>query len=153
MEKIDKDFIEFYKKIGKNMGLDDLTSTLFAKLYIEPEEIAMEDLAKKTGYSLASISNKIHFLETMGLVQKITKPGTRKFFVFMEKDFSKIMLAHIKAKQELVIKPAKQNIPIIIKNNKDANKEKIKILKNYHEQILKMEKMFDHMIKEFKMLK
>ena len=78
MTELEKKFIEFYQNIGRGYGLDSLFLTIFAKLYISPEETAMDDLVGETGYSLASISNKVKELENAGLVRKTKRPGRKK---------------------------------------------------------------------------
>jgi len=149
MEYIEQEFINFYQRIAKNIGLDNITSILFAKLYLEPDEISMEELASQTGFSLASISNKIKLLDAMGLITKSTKPGSKKIYLFMEKNFKKLMIQHFRKKQELIFKPAKEKIPEIIKNAKVKNKiekQKLNILKNYLTQIIELEENMKLMI-------
>ena len=63
MKELEKRFIEMYNKIGRVQGMDNLLTSIFALLILEPDDIAMDDLAHKTGYSLASISNKIKLME------------------------------------------------------------------------------------------
>lgn len=82
MDSIDKAFIKFYREVGNANGMDELTSTLFARLFIEPDVIAMNELAEETGYSLASISNKIKFLEVSGYVVR-KKNRVPKKCIFM----------------------------------------------------------------------
>ena len=153
MEQLDKAFIEMYQKIGKNSGLDNLTATLFGMLYLEPKEIAMEDLAKKTGYSLASVSNKLKFLEQFGLITRKSKPGTRKIFLYMDKDLIKLMKGHLIKKEEQQIKFVKKILPGILDGYKkkaktEEQKNKLKIMQNYHDQLLKFEKVIKLVRKE-----
>ncbi len=145
MDELDKDFIEMYQGFGFT-GLDDLLLTIFAKLYIEPEEMAMDDLAKETGYSLASISNKVKVLESMGVIKRIRKPGSKKIFLYTEKDFVKIIKNNLMKKEEYCIKQVKEKVPDLIKKYKnkvrsDREKKKLKILDDYYNQILKFEKI------------
>lgn len=154
MEELDQKFIDFYQNVGRSMGINDnLLLKIIAILFLEHKEIAMEDLAKKTGYSLASISSKAKILETMGFARRTSKPGTRKAFLFIEKDFLKLFQQQLIKKQEYLIKQAKEKIPEIIKEYKhksktNKQKQKLKILENYHAQILKFEKIIQYMIKK-----
>ena len=75
MESLDQQFTDFYRVIGRSYNFDDLTTLIYARLFIDPDEVAMEDLAKETGYSLASVSNKLKILETCGVVTRRTRPG------------------------------------------------------------------------------
>lgn len=153
MEELEKRFIEYYQEIGRLLGFDSLLASIFGTLYLEPEPIAMDELAKKTGYSLASISNKVKFLESMAVIKRTRKPGSKKVFVYLEKDFAKLMKEGMK-KQEYMINTAKARIPELIKEFKpkaktEKQKKKLKLLENYHKQILKMDMFLVKMIKEF----
>ncbi|WP_292484890.1 hypothetical protein [Methanohalobium sp.] len=59
MDSIDQGFIKFYQEVGKANSMDELPATLFARLFIEPDEIAMNELAEETRYTLASISSEL----------------------------------------------------------------------------------------------
>ncbi|MBU4242379.1 MAG: hypothetical protein KKF52_04050, partial [Nanoarchaeota archaeon] len=91
MDNLEKDIVEYFKKIGAVQGMDELSSTIIGILYSAVKEITMEDIVRKTGYSLASISNKIKFLSDIGLITKKTKPGNKKIYLYMEKDFMKMI--------------------------------------------------------------
>lgn len=155
MDQIEHQFIEFYQSIGKSQGLDDnLLTTMMAILFLEPDEVAMDDLAEKTGYSLASISNKAKFLEAAGFVKRISKPGTRKAFLYAEKDFLNVFKQAIIKKHENVISLAKVKIPEIIRCNKqktntEKEKHKLKMLESFYQQMLGFDTLLQHMIKEF----
>lgn len=151
--ELDKEFIEFYQTIGRLQGIDTPLSTIVAVLYLEPKEISMEDLAKKTGYSLASISNKIKMLEPIGFVKRIRKPGTKKVFLYMDKNFLNIWKKSLIMKQESVINLAKEKIPEIIKKHKgkklsEEQKNKLKLLENYYNQMKKFEIVVQEMLKK-----
>jgi DNA-binding transcriptional regulator GbsR (MarR family) len=140
----DKKFIELMQALGKSSGLDEISSTVFALLYIEPEEIAMEDIAKQTGYSLASISNKLKLLEQAGFARRIKKPGTKKIYLYMEKDYFSVLKKQLEAVKEARIRIVKEKMPLIISEYKSAvksekDKKKLRIIENYYSQIMKLE--------------
>ena len=90
MDDITKSLGDYFAKILLVHGIKDSSlAILLAVLYLEPNEISMEDLAKKTGYSLASISIKLKSLEYFFMVKKYTKPKSKRVYVYMEKDFTK----------------------------------------------------------------
>jgi DNA-binding transcriptional regulator GbsR (MarR family) len=150
MEPLDQQFTDFYRVIGKSYNLDDLTSMIYARLFIDPDEVAMEDLAKETGYSLASISNKLKILETCGVVVRRTRPGTRKVYVYAQKDMMKIVLSSFVLYQQGEVVMVKTEIPRLLeglKGKKLGKREKAQkeILEKYYEDTL----MFDEMITRF----
>ena len=153
MPRIEKDFIDYFNTFGKAFGWGDMPTTVIAILYIEPEPLAMEEIARRTGYSLASISNMMKMLETMGFVTRIKKPKTKKAFFYMEKDIVKLNKQKLVVAYENGIKPAKEILPQIIKKYenkaKDAREQKkLEIVQDYFRQIMEFEKILKHMIED-----
>ncbi|MFA5268109.1 MAG: hypothetical protein WC379_09060 [Methanoregula sp.] len=150
MEPLDQQFTDFYRVIGKSYNFDDLTTLIYARLFIDPEEVAMEDLAKETGYSLASISNKLKLLETCGVVVRRTRPGTRKVYVYAQKDMMKIVLSSFIQYQQGEVVMVKTGIPRLLEGLKGKKlgkrgKAQKEILEKYYADTL----MFDEMITRF----
>lgn len=150
MEPLDQQFTDFYRVIGKSYNFDDLTTLIYARLFIDPDEVAMEDLAKETGYSLASISNKLKLLETCGVVVRRTRPGTRKVYVYAQKDMMKIVLSSFVQYQQGEVVMVKTEIPRLLEGLKGKKLDKRgkaqkKILEKYYADTV----MFDEMITRF----
>ncbi|MBN2421928.1 hypothetical protein JXB41_01765 [Candidatus Woesearchaeota archaeon] len=154
MEEFNRKIISLFKEMGRGQGIEDnLLMEIFARLYVEPEPTAMDELAEATGYSLASISNKIKMLGPIIGIKRIKKPGSKKLYIYMEKDFLAIWKNALIKKEEFVIKNAKEKIPLIIDEYKkkartEKDKKKIEIINNYYKQILKLEKITNIMVKE-----
>lgn len=158
MNSLDKEVVEFSQKVFKNFGLDTLSSKLIGILYTEPDEISMDELAERTGYSLASVSTKTRFLEGLAMIQRIKKPGSKRIFYYMEKDLFKMMEKKIEKGFEAEINPAKQEVPKIInkyKNKKlsEKSKKKLRIMENYHKQILQLDKIFNEFLVSLRKVK
>jgi DNA-binding transcriptional regulator GbsR (MarR family) len=146
METIDRQFIEFFRAVGKTYNLDDLTSQIYARLFIDPDEVAMEDLAKETGYSLASISNKIKILESGGMVIRRTRPGTRKVYLYANKDMLRRMASLLVQYQQNEVRLVKSELPRILeslscKKLGPRERSQVEILKKYHEDTLVFDKL------------
>ncbi len=157
MESIDKEFIEYFNIESRAFGGGNMPGTVIAILYIEPEPVAMEDLAKRTGYSLASISHMMKMLETTGFVRRIKKPKTRKVYFYMEKD----MLKHNKQKLVMVyensVKPAMELLPPILEKYKNKSRDerarrKYEIVRDYYSQMVEFEKIIKHMIEDIDLI-
>jgi DNA-binding transcriptional regulator GbsR (MarR family) len=149
----DNKFIEMVKQIGLYSGMDELTTTIAGRLYLEPEPVAMEELAKETGYSLASISNKTKFLEQVRIVKKTRKPGSKKIYLYMEKDIAKIIRENLNTVLNARIKTAKESMPLIIeeycaKARTEKDKKKLRILEDYYAQVCKFELILKDVIKK-----
>ncbi|MBR9690431.1 hypothetical protein GOV08_01980 [Candidatus Woesearchaeota archaeon] len=145
MKAFEQEFLNFLEGIYKSLGFDSLSAKLYSQLFIEPEEIAMEDLSKRTGYSLASISNKMNLMEGIGVAKRIKKPGTKKVFYYVDKDLINIQKNKMKIVTEKMIDPAKKMLPKIteLKEKEKLDKrekEKLTIIQNYYTQMIKLEK-------------
>ncbi|MBD3249861.1 hypothetical protein GF336_07480 [Candidatus Woesearchaeota archaeon] len=157
MNEIEKRFTGFIQNAGTAQGINDsLFLKLFALLYIEPEEISMDELAEKTGYSLASVSNKIKQIESlfgnMLDLRRMNKPGTRKIYLYMEKDFDPVKMIKdtLSKKYKYVIKAAESELPEVIdKGNNSSDKrtkEQAKNLQKYYNNVQKLEKVIGKLL-------
>ncbi|MBL7054378.1 hypothetical protein ISS05_01320 [Candidatus Woesearchaeota archaeon] len=144
MQELEQEAIEFFCRIGRAYGLKDITMKIFAILYLEPEELAMEEIAKRTGYSLASVSNAAKILGNVGIVQRRKKPKTKKVFFYVEKNLVKLNIQKLRIAQESFVSSIKVSLPPIIEKFKkkvkdDKSKKKLKILENYYKQVKNFE--------------
>jgi len=111
MENSPRDeFIEMMVEIQRAKGLDELSSKLIGIMFIEPNEITLNELSEITGYSLSAISTSMKFLERTGLVKRFKKPGSRKLYFYMGKDMPS-MLTEIVKKLEKNVSMLKSRIP------------------------------------------
>ncbi|MEA1925401.1 MAG: hypothetical protein U9M95_05975 [Candidatus Altiarchaeota archaeon] len=153
MEAIEEEFAGFFKLLAKTYGMGDLQATVLSVIYLEPKEVAMEEISKKTGYSLASISNTMKMLEGAGIVRRIKKPGTKKVFFYMEKDLIKLNLRKIKAAYESIINPGKKILPQIIekysgKVEDRESREKLRIIESYYHQMIQFDELLEDISKK-----
>lgn len=123
IEKIDKEFEQLFVEVGTAFGSPQITPKIIFNL-MKNDEISMKELHDRIGYSLASISMKIKTLESIGLVHKFTKPGSKKIYLRMEKDMSNVLRKAISAKYELQIKPLRRELPKLLEKYKSLPKNK-----------------------------
>ena len=83
MSKTEEEFIEIVATAAKGHGFDDLSSKIIGILYIEPKKLSLDEIAQKTGYSLASISNSVKAIENARVIKKLKKPKTHKTNLFI----------------------------------------------------------------------
>lgn len=143
------EFIELIAENSKVNGLDELSSNIIGILFIEPEEVALDELANRTGYSLSAVSTALKFIERAGIVKRTKKPKSRKVYFYMEKDMLAISLQITRRKYENIILPSKQKLPrIIVKYKQESTKEsgeELGIVENYYKEVL----FFEQILKEF----
>jgi DNA-binding transcriptional regulator GbsR (MarR family) len=156
MEKIEEEIKNIFCGTASMMGLKEPVIKVIAHLYLEPEEIAMDELAKKTGYSLASVSNIMAMLENFNLAKRIKKPGTKKVFFFMEKNLAKLNIQKLK-NVSIYIKCMGERMPAVLekyrkKAKSDYEKKKLKIAENYYTQLQEIEKYLNNWQKDLEKL-
>ena len=143
------EFIELIAENSKVSGLDELSSKIIGILFIEPEEVALDELANRTGYSLSAVSTALKFIERAGIVKRTKKPKSRKVYFYMGKDMLAISLQIMKRKYERIILPSKQKLPKIIEKYKQESTkesgEELGIVENYYKEVL----FFEQILKEF----
>jgi|SRR3989344_4727842 len=156
MSKTEEEFIEIVATAAKGHGFDDLSSKIIGILYIEPKELSLDEIAQKTGYSLASISNSVKAIENARVIKRLKKPKSHKTYFFMEKDLNKLTREMISKKYNAEINPAKEKLPGMIKtlreqtksSKKDDDKKKLGIMENYLEQIHRCDEILAEILKK-----
>ena len=145
-----EDFIELIAENCKAGGWDELSSKLLGILFIEPKEIALDELAKRTGYSLSAVSTAMKFVEITGMVKRSRKPRSRKVYFYVENDMADILFLILRREYENIVLPSKTKLPKIIEKyeleeSKSKNSEgESKIVENYYRMVL----LFEQILKE-----
>ncbi|MCD6367765.1 MAG: winged helix-turn-helix transcriptional regulator [Candidatus Aenigmarchaeota archaeon] len=127
---------------NKLRGLDDITSKIISTLYVEPKEISLEDLSKKTGYSISAVSMAMKTISRLDVIKKFKKPKSRKVYFYMEKNVMPY-ITEMLSKNLGIIQRSKKKMPEIIRKLKKSksNKEELKIAEYYNKQITVAEKI------------
>ncbi|OIO61745.1 hypothetical protein AUJ83_04310 [Candidatus Woesearchaeota archaeon CG1_02_33_12] len=131
-------------------GLDEISSEIIALIYTEPKEISLEELSKKTGYSLSAVCTATKLIERIGLISRIRNPGSKKAYFYMEKDMNVFSLDLMKRKYEKIIIPTKQKLPSIIekykKEKSERSRQELGIIENYYKEVLASEEIIKRII-------
>ena len=146
MLQAEKETINLFRNVGHMHGLDSLTTEIFIITLLEPNCISLEELSKRTGYSLASVSNKVKILERMAIATKNRKPGDKKVYLHVDKKISKVVKKQILKHREIETLPILEKLPgIVNKFKKEAktkkDKEKAKTLDQYYKDVKKMDEL------------
>lgn len=143
----------------KEFGLNTISAKIMSLLKSEAHELTMEDLSIKTGYSAASISTNIKFLEQFNLIFIRKQAGSKKKYISAQKDYLHVIYAKIKQVFETESEQLKEDFPKIItamkehvhklKNKKEYShaKDQLDCILNYYKQTKIISKIHEHMIK------
>ena len=149
--------MDVFRSTGKAYGLHDLPLKIIGLLYLQPIEMSMEEISKKTGYSLASVSNTMKLLVGSGMVQRVKRPGTKKIFYYMDKNLIKINIRKLEAVYENMIWPLKDQLPTLIRKYKgkikeEQTKKKLEIIEDYYKQVINFESIIEKWKKDLQKL-
>lgn len=146
------EFIELIAEINRLKGIDELTSKIIGILFIEPEEISLDELAKRTGYSLSAISTAMKLLVRSSLIKRSKKPKSKKVYFYIKKDMISLFMQTLKIIENNT-SMLKKRVPGIIERYKleksEDSKAELKIIENYYEQVLITGRIMKKMIEMF----
>ncbi len=146
MHECESQIFEEGVRIFKGYGVDDLTARILSILNFEHEDISMEELAARTGYSLASISLKMKHIESFWGIQRIGRPGSRKVYFRMEKDLLDAFVLQLELGYGSEVSIAKERIFPLIDGYREAatspdELERLKAFENYQLQVKELEEL------------
>lgn len=81
-------------------GVTESIGRLYAILYFSDEPMTLDEMSKKMGMSKPSMSNGIHTLLDIEMVEKVWQRGVRKDLYVAEKDFFKTFVTFFSKKWE-----------------------------------------------------
>ena len=152
-----EDMIQLIVDINKFKGLDELTSRLLGVLFIEPEEVSLEDLAKSTGYSMSGVSTAMKFLVSTEIVTRVKKPKTKRVYFLMKKDMLDNFTDLLLKKSSTIMQMVTEKVPIIIEkygqDKSEKSRKELQIVENYYKQILLMKKLLEKWNSELEEIK
>ena len=103
-EKIYSSFAD----LATSLGYSDVLGRVIACLLTHDFPVPLSRVAQETGYSSSMVSLSVDFLESVGMVRKIKKPGDRKLYLKADGNLldavKKIILARIERKVSTTLK-------------------------------------------------
>ena len=148
-KKIEEEFIDlFCQPVTKDQKEIEIPfKRIMAILLIEPKPVSIEELAKKTGYSLSMISLKTRTMELLGLIKSVKIPGDRKRYYYAEKDLIKLILERYKKSNNEELVKIERRLKDILEKYKDQKNEKYELVKNYYKQLKILRNAYKKFIK------
>ena len=127
-------------EVYKGFGMDDLSANILSFLHFEPGELTMEELAEFTGYSLASISLKMKWLESFWGVHRRKKAGSRKIYFRMGNDYLDCLEGTMRRAYEMESHLIKSLMPELIRKYREqatseSQLERLRIAEKYCKQV------------------
>ncbi|MCX8205723.1 MAG: hypothetical protein N3H30_00655 [Candidatus Micrarchaeota archaeon] len=123
IDEVDLEFERLITSIATNYGMAPICPKMIAMLHLEGDDLSLEEISKRTGYSLASVSNYARILENMGLLTRFTKPGAKRIYVRRYKDMCEMVNKVYATHYELNVKPLREKLPALIKEYEKISAE------------------------------
>ena len=92
-----------FAAVANSLGYSDVHGRIIAPLVSSKEPLSLEQIAKKSGYSLAAISLSLDLLEILGMIKKVKNPNDRKLYARIDCDILEGMRNAFLAKIQLAI--------------------------------------------------
>jgi DNA-binding transcriptional regulator GbsR (MarR family) len=86
IENIEKDIYSSFANLASTIGYSEIHGRIIAALMVSGKKLPLQDLAKKTGYSISTLSLSLDLLEFFGMIKKIKNAGDRKLYVELHGD-------------------------------------------------------------------
>jgi DNA-binding transcriptional regulator GbsR (MarR family) len=120
---------EIFGNLISTLGYSKVHGYVLATLFIH-KELSLKEIAKKSKYSLPSISLSIDLLELLGLVEKYRKNSSKKIYVKLKGDL-------LVALKEIILVKINRGICSALK---ELEKEKSHKVKKVEKEILRLKK-------------
>lgn len=137
VDEIKEKIYSTFSNIAKSLGYSEVYGRIIACLLINEDPVTLSEVAKETGYSSPMVSLSIDFLENVGMVKRVKKPGDKKLYLQSDGNLldglKKVILAKIQKNVSNSLEEFDEYRSKLKKmNNKDSEKllKAIEILEN-----------------------
>lgn len=153
-----KQYQQLTLEVLKAQGTKRVNAKIISLAFTEPQELTLEELAKQTNYSLATVSNTARYLESIKIIERVRKPRSKKLYIRPRRDFLKNFEENLKQMHETQVVMTKQELPELIrsmkqdiKNTKQKEwkehyKQHLKVMKNHYKQVQIMDDVFSRIM-------
>ncbi|MCD6092734.1 MAG: hypothetical protein J7J38_01800 [Candidatus Aenigmarchaeota archaeon] len=84
--EVEEKIHSLFANITSSIGYSDIHGRIISTLLVENKPLSLEEISKKTRYSLASISLSLDLLEFFGVIKRVKKSRDRKLYIKLDGD-------------------------------------------------------------------
>jgi DNA-binding transcriptional regulator GbsR (MarR family) len=144
---IEKRIYETFSDLAKLMGFSPIHGNIIGSLIVGGGCLSLQDIAKKTGYSVSMISLSVDLLEVLGIVRKVKKSKDRKLYIELQGDLleslKKIFLMRVKKGIEHSLEEFGKSKDMLKNIEDHRKKEVLNALELLEREIKRLEKYID----------
>jgi DNA-binding transcriptional regulator GbsR (MarR family) len=133
-----------FASLTSSLGYSEIHGHIIGALLVEGRPLSLDELAKKTGYSLASVSLSLDLLEFFGVIKKFRVKGNRKIYIKIDGDLLNVLKTLMLIKLQKNIK----NTFNEFEKYKNTNDKKIlRTIEILEKEIKRLEKYINELAK------
>ncbi len=80
VEEARRIIMEHFANAARRFGFNELYGYIYGVLFLTKEPMSLSEVAEATGYSLSHVSSALKFMERIGLVVRLKKPGDKRAY-------------------------------------------------------------------------
>ena len=135
--EIEKKIHSLFASTASSMGYSEINGMIISVLFVSKKPLSLQEISKKTGYSISSISIALDLLEIIGIVKKIKNTGDRKLYAKLDGNILEGLRTAFLLKIEAAIEDTLEGLN---KMRKDVNNKSTKqMLKTVEKEVKKLE--------------
>ncbi|MCK5023192.1 MAG: hypothetical protein KAS04_03395 [Candidatus Aenigmarchaeota archaeon] len=81
INEIEKRIYNTFSGLAQSMGFSPIHGNIIGALIVGSESLSLQEIAKKTGYSVSMVSLSMDLLEILDIVRRIKKPRDRNLYI------------------------------------------------------------------------
>lgn len=126
-----------FSSIASSLGYSEVHGRIIAALLID-DNLSLQELGEKTGYSVAAVSLSLDLLELVGMIRKIKNAGDRKLYASLEGDILEGLRNALLLKLQKDIVLTKQELDKYGKDELKKIKRELERLRYYVDELAKV---------------
>jgi len=99
-DEIQAEIYEAFSELAKSMGFSPIHGSIIGALIVGGGSLSLQEMSKRTGYSISMISLSLDLLELLDIVKKVKKSRDRNLYIELKGDLleslKKIFLMRVK---------------------------------------------------------
>jgi len=144
IREIERKIFNTFSELARSMGFSPVHGTIMGSLITGGGSLSLQELAKKTGYSISMVSLSMDLLEVLGIINKVRKPGDRKLYIELNGDLleslKKIFLIRVKKGISTSLEEFEQSKEKL-RNLRGGNKKDVmRAIENLEKEIRRLDK-------------
>jgi DNA-binding transcriptional regulator GbsR (MarR family) len=85
-EDVEKKIYSTFAEVAGSLGYSPLHGKIIGALLVNGQPMSLQELAKKTGYSVSMVSLSLDLLEVIGTIKKVKKEADRQLYISLQGD-------------------------------------------------------------------